>query len=61
MEWHGVDSREAAWEVLLSYADNVLVERFSMTDDVISRVLGQWLTRCAAHCFQFTLYPLQCM
>jgi len=50
MEWHDVSTREEAWDVLLSYADNVLVERFSLTDDVVSRVLGggvanRWLTR----------------
>jgi hypothetical protein len=50
MEWHECDTREGAWEVLLSYADDVLVDRFSETDDVVSRVLGggvanRWLTR----------------
>jgi len=29
MTWHGVDSREGAWEVLLGYADEVLEARFS--------------------------------
>ena len=37
-------------QVLLSHADNVLEMRFSLTDDVVSRVLGggvanRWLTR----------------
>ena len=50
MEWHEVATREEAWGVLLDYADNVLEERFSKTDDVVSRVLGggvsnRWLTR----------------
>jgi len=50
MKWHGVGSREEAWEVLLAHADHVLEERFSLTDDVVSRVLGggvanRWLTR----------------
>jgi len=50
MEWHAVDTREAAWGVLLEYADEVLEERFSKSDDVVSRVLGggvanRWLTR----------------
>jgi len=50
MEWHDVATREEAWEVLLSHADNVLEQRFSLTDDVVSRVLGggvsnRWLTR----------------
>jgi len=50
MEWHGCATREAAWEVLLQHADHVLEERFSQTDDVVSRVLGggvanRWSTR----------------
>jgi len=50
MEWHGCSTREEAWEVLLEYGDEVLAARFSMTDDVVSRVLGggvanRWLTR----------------
>jgi len=50
MAWHDVATREEAWEVLLSHADNVLEQRFSLTDDVVSRVLGggvsnRWLTR----------------
>jgi len=50
MEWHGVETQEAAWDVLLEYGDNVLIDRFSETDDVVSRVLGggvanRWLTR----------------
>jgi len=50
MTWHGVDTAEAAWDVLLEYGDEVLEERFSKTDDVVSRVLGggvanRWLTR----------------
>jgi len=50
MEWHGKETAEGAWEVLLTYGDDVLEARFSMTDDVVSRVLGggvanRWLTR----------------
>ena len=50
MSWHGCDTREEAWEVLLAHADHVLEERFSTTDDVVSRVLGggvanRWSTR----------------
>jgi len=50
MAWHGCGSREEVWEMLLSHADHILVERFSQTDDVVSRVLGggvanRWLTR----------------
>jgi len=49
-EWSGSTDDEGAWEVLLGYGDEVLVERFSQTDDVVSRVLGggvanRWLTR----------------
>lgn len=48
--WHDVESEEAVWEELLTFADHVLVERFSTMDDVVSRVLGggvanRWLTR----------------
>ena len=50
MEWHGVESREAAWDVLLDFGSYVLEQRFSKVDDVVSRVLGggvanRWLTR----------------
>jgi len=50
MAWHGCATREEAWEVLLRHADHVLEERFSATDDVVSRVLGggvanRWSTR----------------
>jgi len=50
MEWHGLSSREEAWEELLAHADHILNERFSKVDDVVSRVLGggvanRWNTR----------------
>jgi len=50
MTWHACESREEAWEVVLDHADHVLEERFSKTDDVVSRVLGggvsnRWVTR----------------
>jgi len=40
MRWHGLSSREEAWELLLAHADHVLEERFSQVDDLVSRVLG---------------------
>ena len=50
MAWHGCETREEAWEVLLAFSDHVLSDRFSQVDDVVSRVLGggvanRWLTR----------------
>jgi len=50
MTWHGAETREEAWDALLEYSDEVLHERFSKVDDVVSRVLGggvanRWLTR----------------
>ena len=38
--WEGVDTREAAWDTLLQFSDEVLVDRFSAIDDLVSRVLG---------------------
>ncbi|KAH8085634.1 hypothetical protein JL720_7626 [Aureococcus anophagefferens] len=38
--WEGVDTREAAWDALLRFSDEVLVDRFSAIDDLVSRVLG---------------------
>ena len=40
MAWHGVESSEELWEVLLDFSDEVLVDRFSKIDDLVSRVLG---------------------
>ena len=50
MEWHSCARREELWDILLDYSDEVLVDRFSMVDDLVSRVLGggisnRWLTR----------------
>lgn len=40
MRWEGVDSQEEVWNSLLAFADEVLVDRFSALDDLVSRVLG---------------------
>ena len=50
MEWHGTEAPEALWDTLLDFSDEVLVDRFSQIDDLVSRVLGggvanRWLTR----------------
>ena len=40
MAWEGADSEQDAWEALLRFSDEVLVDRFSAIDDLVSRVLG---------------------
>lgn len=50
MQWHGCSTEAEVFDELLDYAYEVLDERFSKTDDVVSRVLGggvgnRWLTR----------------
>eukprot|EP00239_Pterosperma_sp_CCMP1384_P005050 CAMPEP_0197848848 /NCGR_PEP_ID=MMETSP1438-20131217/10215_1 /TAXON_ID=1461541 /ORGANISM="Pterosperma sp., Strain CCMP1384" /LENGTH=945 /DNA_ID=CAMNT_0043461277 /DNA_START=270 /DNA_END=3107 /DNA_ORIENTATION=- len=50
MCWHGCDTQEDAWEHLLHYSDEILLERFGRVEDLVSRVLGggvgnRWLTR----------------
>jgi ATP-dependent exoDNAse (exonuclease V) alpha subunit len=39
-EWHGLHSTEAVWQLLLEFSDEVLIDRFGMVDDLVSRVLG---------------------
>ena len=29
MQWHGVETKEQVWDVLLDYGEQVLIERFS--------------------------------
>jgi len=50
MEWHGLNSEEEAFDMLIDFSLDILVNRFSQTQDVVSRVLGggvsnRWLTR----------------
>jgi len=50
MSWHDLGSEAEVWDLLLDFSDEVLIQRFSKVDDLVSRVLGggvanRWLTR----------------
>ena len=40
MRWEGADNVVEVWNSLLAFGDEVLTERFSAVDDLVSRVLG---------------------
>mmetsp|Transcript_53042 Transcript_53042/g.68013 ORF Transcript_53042/g.68013 Transcript_53042/m.68013 type:complete len:213 (+) Transcript_53042:73-711(+) len=40
MKWHQAETHEEVWDCLLAYSDEVLVDRFSMLNDTVSRVLN---------------------